>query len=76
MKLFYVAIFLVVSALPIGFVGMFAAWDRTPAQLRIVQLDQIVHTGAMIYLGLLVLSVVLFVVWLMLPGDCVVRKYN
>lgn len=69
MKLFYVAIFLVVSSMPIGFVGLFAAWDKTPPQLRLLQLDQIVHTGAMTYLGMIVLSVLVFLVWLMLPGN-------
>lgn len=80
MKLFYVAIFLVVSSLPVGFLGMFAAWDRTPPQLRLFHLDQIIHSGAMAYIGMIVLSVVLFVVWLMLPGNrvrsAVVRDYD
>lgn len=74
MKLFYVAIFLVVSSLPMSFVGMFAAWDRTPQHLRLMQMDQIVHYGAMVYIGMIVLSVVLFVVWLMLPGNRVQRS--
>lgn len=69
MKLFYVAIFLIVSSMPIGFVGLFTAWDKTPPQLRLVQLDQIIHTGAMTYLGMIVLSVLVFLVWLCLPGD-------
>jgi hypothetical protein len=76
MKLFYIAIFLVVSSMPIGFVGLFAAWDKTPPQLRLVQLDQIVHTGAMTYLGMIVLSVLVFIVWLMLPGRVVNSVYR
>jgi len=80
MKLFYIAIFLVVSSLPVGFLGMFAAWDRTPPNLRLFQLDQIIHSGAMTYIGMIVLSVVSFVVWLMLPGNvqrrAIVRDYD
>jgi hypothetical protein len=74
MKLFYVAIFLVVASMPVGFIGMFAAWDRTPPNLRLFQLDQIVHTGGMVYLGMIGASVLLFIVWLSLPGDHVQRR--
>lgn len=69
MKLFYIATFLIVSSIPMAFVSMFAAWDRTPPNLRLIQMDQIIHNGAMVYIGMVVLSVVSFVVWLMLPGD-------
>jgi hypothetical protein len=69
MKLFYIAIFLVVSSMPMAFLGIFAAWDRTPPHLRLVQMDQIIHHGGMVYIGMMVLSVVSFIVWLMLPGN-------
>jgi len=67
MKLFYVAIFLVVASLPVGFIGIYAAWDRTPPQYRLLQLDQIMHTGGMVYLAMVAGSVLLFLVWLSLP---------
>lgn len=76
MKLFYIAIYLVVSSLPVALLGMFAAWDRTPPHLRLVQMDQIIHHGGMVYIGMMVLSIVLFVVWLMLPGNRVVNQYR
>lgn len=69
MKLFYVAIFLVVSSLPAGFIGIYAAWDRTPPNLRLIQLDQILRTGSTVYVGLFIASVLVFLVWLMLPRD-------
>lgn len=67
MKLFYIAIFMVVAALPVGFIGIFAAWDRTPPQLRLLQLDQILHTGGLVYLGMVLGSVVLFLMWVSMP---------
>lgn len=69
MKLFYVAIFLVVSSLPVGVMGIFAAWDRTPPQLRLIQLDQILHSGGLVYVGMMGASLLLFLVWAMLPGE-------
>jgi hypothetical protein len=76
MKLFYVAIYMVVCSLPVAFLSIYMAWDRTPPNLRLVQLDQILRTGSLTYIGLIVGSLLVFLVWLMLPGDRVRNVYQ
>lgn len=69
MKLFYVSIYMAICSLPAAFVSIFMAWDSVPPQLRLAQLDYILRSGAITYVGLLGGSLVLFLVWLVLPGS-------
>lgn len=80
MKMFYVAIYMAVVAHPAAVLCIYLAWARTPPQLRLFQLDQILSSGGFVYIGLIVGSLLVFSVWAMIPRDTqrrqVVRDYD
>jgi hypothetical protein len=80
MKLFFVAIYMAVVAHPAAVLCIYLAWARTPPNLRLFQLDQILSSGGTVYIGLILGSLILFLVWAMIPNQVqrrqVVRDYD